>query len=86
MWGLGGCHDGALWGAGVGALFGQAIGGNTESTVAGAAIGALIGADASSSYHYSHHPSVRYAPTPRYYAPAPNYTYHVHYYRDPDCY
>ena len=58
MWGLGGCHGGSLWGAGIGALFGQAIGGNTESTVAGAAIGALIGADASHGYHsgyyYSH--------------------------------
>ncbi len=62
MWGLGGC--GSLWGAGIGALFGQAIGGNTESTVAGAAIGALIGADAShgypNGYYYSHHAHYRH--------------------------
>ena len=35
---------GALIGAGAGALAGQAIGGNTRSTVAGAGAGALLGA------------------------------------------
>ena len=36
--------DGALIGAGTGALLGQAIGHNTGSTLAGAAIGGLAGA------------------------------------------
>jgi len=36
--------DGALIGAGAGALLGQAIGGNTGATLAGAAIGAGAGA------------------------------------------
>ena len=35
---------GALIGAGAGALAGQAIGGNTKSTVVGAGAGALLGA------------------------------------------
>lgn len=35
---------GALIGAGAGALAGQAIGGNTRSTVVGAGAGALLGA------------------------------------------
>lgn len=35
---------GALIGGGVGALAGQAIGGNTKSTVVGAGAGALLGA------------------------------------------
>lgn len=71
---MSGCHDaasGALLGAGFGALFGQAIGGNTESTVTGAAWGAAIGgvAGASSDHSYSN----------RGYA-APRYTVHNHYY------
>ncbi|MES0006914.1 glycine zipper 2TM domain-containing protein [Mesorhizobium sp. M0062] len=36
--------NGALIGGGVGALAGQALGGNTKSTVIGAAGGALLGA------------------------------------------
>ena len=36
--------NGALIGGGIGALAGQALGGNTESTVVGAAGGALLGA------------------------------------------
>ncbi len=35
--------DGALIGAGTGALIGQAIGGNTGSTLIGAAVGGLAG-------------------------------------------
>ena len=35
--------DGALLGAGIGALAGQAIGGNTEGTLIGAGAGALCG-------------------------------------------
>ena len=35
---------GALIGGGVGALAGQAIGGNTRATIAGAGAGALLGA------------------------------------------
>ena len=36
-------EEGATWGAGIGALAGQAIGGDTEGTLIGAGIGALIG-------------------------------------------
>ena len=41
-----GCNkteQGASWGAGIGALAGQAIGNNTEGTLIGAGAGALIG-------------------------------------------
>jgi uncharacterized protein YcfJ len=44
--GLGGCNDaqsGALLGAGIGALAGQAIGHDTKSTVIGTAVGAGAG-------------------------------------------
>ncbi len=44
--GLGGCNDaqsGAWLGAGIGALAGQAIGHDTESTVIGTAVGAGAG-------------------------------------------
>ncbi len=54
---LAGCHS-VLVGMGVGALTGQAIGGNTESTVAGAAYGAWVGAAAENTRHhayYRHH-------------------------------
>ena len=37
-------ENGALIGAGAGALLGQAIGGNTGSTVIGAGVGAIAGA------------------------------------------
>ena len=43
---LSGCNDaqgGALLGAGIGALAGQAIGGNTEATLIGTAVGAGAG-------------------------------------------
>jgi outer membrane lipoprotein SlyB len=43
---LSGCNDaqaGALLGAGVGALAGQAIGGNTEATLIGTGVGAGAG-------------------------------------------
>ena len=46
LFSAGGCSDaqaGALLGAGVGALAGQAIGGNTEATVIGTAVGAGAG-------------------------------------------
>ena len=36
-------EQGAGWGAGIGALAGQAIGGDTEGTLIGAGIGALVG-------------------------------------------
>jgi outer membrane lipoprotein SlyB len=46
--GITGCatkaENGALIGAGTGALLGQAIGGNTGSTVIGAGVGAIAGA------------------------------------------
>ncbi|MAI67886.1 MAG: hypothetical protein CMJ26_08435 [Phycisphaerae bacterium] len=41
-----GCNkteEGATWGAGIGALAGQAIGGDTGGTLIGAGVGALIG-------------------------------------------
>ena len=43
---LTGCNkteEGASWGAGIGALAGQALGGDTESTLIGAGAGALLG-------------------------------------------
>jgi hypothetical protein len=43
---LGGCNDaqaGSLLGAGIGALAGQAIGGNTEATLIGTAVGVGAG-------------------------------------------
>jgi hypothetical protein len=36
-------EEGAAWGAGIGALAGQAIGGDTGATLIGAGAGALIG-------------------------------------------
>jgi hypothetical protein len=42
----GGCNDaqaGGLLGAGIGALAGQAIGGNTEATLIGTGVGAVAG-------------------------------------------
>ncbi len=36
-------QEGAGWGAGIGALAGQAIGGDTEGTLIGAGVGALVG-------------------------------------------
>ncbi len=52
---LTGCH-GALFGAGIGALTGQAIGGNTEATIAGAVYGAWIGGAAEyAGAHHTHH-------------------------------
>jgi uncharacterized protein YcfJ len=36
-------EEGAAWGAGIGALAGQAIGGDTGGTLIGAGVGALIG-------------------------------------------
>ena len=57
---LSGCH-GAFFGSGFGALAGQAIGGDTESTVAGALIGAHIGAAVENpSYHHGPQPSAHY--------------------------
>jgi branched-subunit amino acid ABC-type transport system permease component len=43
MLGCSNTEQGAGWGAGIGALAGQAIGGDTEGTLIGAGIGALIG-------------------------------------------
>lgn len=43
---LTGCNktqEGAAWGAGIGALAGQAIGGDTGATLIGAGAGALLG-------------------------------------------
>ena len=36
-------EEGAAWGSGIGALAGQAIGGDTGGTLVGAGIGALVG-------------------------------------------
>jgi uncharacterized protein YcfJ len=36
-------EEGASWGAGIGALAGQAIGGDTGGTLIGAGVGALVG-------------------------------------------
>jgi uncharacterized protein YcfJ len=61
--GLAGCNDaqaGALLGAGVGALAGQAIGGDTEATLIGTAVGVgagyIIGNESDKSKHdaYAH--------------------------------
>ena len=45
---------GTLIGAGSGALIGQAIGGDTESTVLGTAIGGIVGFTAGSLHHPGH--------------------------------
>ena len=69
---MAGCHDltsGALWGAGIGAVAGLALGGTTESTAVGAGIGALIGAETVAghgeyrpyAYSYHHHPRHRHS-------------------------
>jgi outer membrane lipoprotein SlyB len=42
-------EEGASWGAGIGALAGQAIGGDTGGTLIGAGIGALVGGAVGSS-------------------------------------
>ena len=95
---LGGCNDaqaGALLGAGIGALAGQAIGHDTEATLIGVAIGTGVGyvignesdkerAAAGSSYRYDQ----TAAPPPplkryRYRKPYSNqhhYSHHEHYY------
>ncbi len=79
-----GCHtfgSVALWGAGIGALAGQIIGGNTESTVLGASIGALMGVDAAAGHAgnghhvYLHHYNA--GPTRHHYS-----SDHGHYYYD----
>ncbi len=62
---MSGCHGGTLFGATVGALFGQAVGGNTESTVAGAVYGGIIGGAVEASHsrqtqhvgYYTYYPS-----------------------------
>lgn len=86
---MAGCHDlasGALWGAGIGAVAGLALGGTTESTVVGAGIGALIGAETVAghveyhpyAYSYHHHPHRRHA----YHRGAPD---HRHWYGRSGC-
>tara|TARA_B100000959_G_C14753959_1_gene530411 strand:+ start:182 stop:550 length:369 start_codon:yes stop_codon:yes gene_type:complete len=42
-------EEGAAWGTGIGALAGQAIGGDTGGTLIGAGIGALVGGAVGSS-------------------------------------
>ncbi|MCH8006633.1 MAG: hypothetical protein IH888_10440 [Planctomycetes bacterium] len=70
---LSGCH-GALFGSGLGALAGQAFGGNTESTLAGALTGAIIGATAENPSYYYGHPPYAY-----YHYPYTHHTVHVYY-------
>ena len=76
---MSGCHSAALFGAGIGALAGQAIGGNTESTVAGAIYGGLIGSAVETGH-------TRHAGYYSYYD-YPSYTsqHHHHVHRGP-CY
>ncbi len=59
---LSGCNDaqsGALLGAGIGALAGQAIGGDTKATVIGTAVGAsagyVIGNESDKAKHQQQH-------------------------------
>ena len=55
---LTGCNkteSGASFGAGIGALAGQAIGGNTEATLIGAGIGALVGGAVGNDQQNQHH-------------------------------
>ena len=70
---LSGCH-GALFGSGLGALAGQAFGGNTESTLAGALTGAIIGAAAENPSYYYGHPPYAY-----YHYPYTHHPVHVYY-------
>ncbi len=69
---MAGCHDltsGALWGAGIGAVAGLALGGTGESAAVGAGIGALIGAETVAghveyrpyAYSYHHYPHRHHA-------------------------
>ena len=59
---LGGCNDaerGALWGAGIGAMAGHAVGHDAEATLVGAAAGAgagyIIGSQSDRvNHHYRH--------------------------------
>ncbi|MCF6206202.1 MAG: YMGG-like glycine zipper-containing protein [Sulfurovum sp.] len=62
--GMTGCAEtraeqGALIGAGSGALLGQAVGGDTKSTVIGAALGGIAGA-AIGDYQDKQHPNRKY--------------------------
>jgi len=55
---LTGCNkteSGASFGAGIGALAGQAIGGDTEATLIGAGIGALVGGAVGNDQQNQHH-------------------------------
>ncbi|MHC4427043.1 MAG: glycine zipper 2TM domain-containing protein [Planctomycetota bacterium] len=81
--GMSGCHNGTLFGAGVGALLGQAIGGNTESTVAGAIYGGLIGGAVEAS-HSTHR--VQSAGYYTYYPSYPQQQHHHQYARHSHCY
>ncbi len=54
-----GAEQGALIGAGGGALLGQAIGGDTKSTMIGAALGGITGA-AIGDYQDKQHPNRQY--------------------------
>lgn len=66
---------GTLLGAGGGALIGQAIGGDTESTLVGTFIGGAIGLAAGSSYHDGHgSSSVRF----KYSSHHPHHYHRVH--------
>ncbi len=55
---LSGCNDaqsGALLGAGIGALAGQAIGGDTKATLIGAGVGYIIGNESDKAKHQQQH-------------------------------
>lgn len=93
---LGGCNDaqaGALLGAGIGALAGQAIGGDTEATLIGVAIGTgagyIIGNEsdkekaAGSPYQYQNTAPQPHSAGYKYRTPYSNqqhHSHHVHYY------
>lgn len=88
---LSGCNDaqaGALLGAGIGALAGQAIGHDTEATLIGAAVGTgagyIIGNESDKA---KRGPTREYEPAPRYYDDRPQrppryYHRHGHYGHD----
>jgi len=71
--------NGIIIGGGAGAIVGQAIGRNTESTIIGATVGSVLGLIVSSDVHQRRYPNVRhhsqviYKPIKRHHSYHPGY-------------
>ncbi|SDP18542.1 glycine zipper family protein [Desulforhopalus singaporensis] len=75
--------NGLIIGGGTGALVGQAIGGNTESTLIGATLGSVVGVIVANNHDRRHRPPIVHhpqRPVPRYYQKryVPHYRIHQH--------